>query len=320
MVRICILQSMPIRQSTETGFYSILIMKKRLQKKNLKTVVLLLLLCSVTGLLCACAQKRGSSDSASSIASELTFTDANGNSHTFTVDEEAAFHDYDTGLFSTDGQFMTYSDSEAYSYSCGIDVSYYQGTIDWTQVKDAGFDFAFIRIGYRGYGTDGTLNEDERFAENLAGARSAGLDVGVYFYAQAISEEEAAEEAAFVLDLLDGVSLTLPVIYDPEYVLDEDGNKLSQARTSAIDGDQISQNTLTFCSAIENAGYETGFYANMLFEALVLDMAALSEYTVWYADYADTPQTPYAFSYWQYSDSGKIDGIEGSVDLNIRLF
>ena len=295
-------------------------MKELLRKKNLKTVFLLLLLCAATALLCTCVQKQESSDTAASAASELTFTDVNGNSHTYTVNKDAAFHDYDTDLFSANGQFMTYSDSDAYTFSCGIDVSYYQGEIDWKQIKEAGFDFAFIRIGYRGYGAEGTLNEDERFTENLSGALEVGLDVGVYFYAQAISEEEAAEEAAFVLDLLDDVTLTLPVIYDPEYVLDEDGNKLSQARTSTIDGDQITQNTLSFCNAMENAGYETGFYANMLFEALVLDMAALSEYTVWYADYEDTPQTPYAFSYWQYSDSGKIDGIEGSVDLNIRLF
>ena len=252
-------------------------------------------------------------------SAEMEFTDVYGNVHTLIVDQTAAMHDYDRSAFAADGQKMTYTDSEHYAYRLGIDVSYYQGEIDWTAVKAAGYDFVLIRIGLRGYGEAGNLAEDEMFAENLSGAQAAGLDAGVYFYAQAVSEEEAAEEAAFVLEILDGAQLELPVVYDPEYVLDEEGNQIADARTSGLSGTQVTADTQTFCAAIEKAGYKAAFYSNMLSESEVFDMTVLSAYTVWYADYEDAPQTPYAFSFWQYSESGTVDGISGAVDLNIQL-
>ena len=249
----------------------------------------------------------------------MDFVDVYGNEHTLVVDETADMNDYATDCFVLDGQHMTYTDSENYTYSLGIDVSYHQGVIDWESVKDDGYDFAFIRIGYRGYGEGGKLVEDEDFRTNLEGAAAAGLEVGVYFFSQAVSEEEALEEAAFVLGILGDAKLDLPVVYDPEFILDGEGNRIDGARTSLLEGGQVTQNALAFCGAVGEAGYEAAFYTNMLSESEVFDMTAMSGYTVWYADYCEVPQTPYGFEFWQYTESGTVSGISGYVDLDIRM-
>lgn len=195
----------------------------------------------------------------------------------------------------------------------GVDVSVFQGDIDWEQVKAAGYEFAILRIGYRGYGEEGTLNADEKFEQNLENARKAGIDVGVYFFSQAVNEEEAKEEADFVLEHLKGQELQMPVVYDPEHILED------EARTDGVTGEQFTQNAKVFCKEIEEAGYDAMIYSNMLWEAYELDLEKLLDYPVWYADYEELPQTPYRFSMWQYSSTGSVTGIEGNVDLNIQL-
>ena len=179
------------------------------------------------------------------------------------------------------------------------------------KVKNAGYDFAIIRIGYRGYGSSGVLKEDTAFAKHIEGAQKAGMDVGVYFFAQAINEQEALEEANFVLDSLKEYELQLPVVYDPELIRNED------ARTNNVSGEQFTKNTIAFCNAIKDAGFEPMIYSNMFWEAFLFDMTQLQDYPIWYADYETIPQTPYDFTMWQYSEKGIVDGIEGNVDLNI---
>ena len=169
----------------------------------------------------------------------------------------------------------------------------------------------FIRIGYRGYGSSGVLKLDNMFYQNIKGAQKAGLDVGVYFFAQAINEQEALEEAQFVLDALKGYELQLPVVYDPEHIRDDD------ARTDNVSGEQFTKNTIAFCNAIKEAGFEPMIYSNMVWEAFYFDMIQLQDYPIWYADYELVPQTPYDFTFWQYSEKGSVDGIEGIVDLNV---
>lgn len=207
---------------------------------------------------------------------------------------------------------MIYKDDK-YSSRLGVDVSHHQGKIDWEKVKEDGYEFAIIRIGYRGYGTEGTLNLDNRFHENIKDAQRAGLDVGVYFFAQAINEEEALEEAEFVLKHLKGYELDLPVAYDPESIL------YDEARTDDVTGEQFTKNAKVFCKRIRKAGYEPMIYSNMLWEAYELDLKKLSDYPIWYADYEPLPQTPYDFVMWQYTSSGTVDGIKGRVDLNIQF-
>ena len=193
----------------------------------------------------------------------------------------------------------------------GLDVSQHQGDIDWNRVRAEGFDFAFIRIGYRGYSV-GDIYPDERARENLAQARAAGFDVGVYFYAQAISTEEAQEEARWCLDFLAGESLDLPVVYDWEYVS-------PSARTGGMDRNTLTECVKTFCAAIESGGYQPMIYFNNHVSRDLMDLEELSEYPFWLAQYRDQLDYPYQVNFWQYTETGKIPGIEGDVDIDLMF-
>lgn len=241
----------------------------------------------------------------------LHFVDVFGEGYEVEIKHDVEKHGYDMAAFSRDGQKLSY-ESDTYTSQLGIDVSHHQGEINWNRVRDAGYEFAFIRLGYRGYKT-GELCVDRYFVQNMQKAQACGMDVGIYFFSQAISKEEALEEADFVLQHLKGYELQLPVVYDPESILD------AQARTDDISGEQFTKNTIAFCQAIEAAGYEAMIYSNMLWEAYELDLAQLSKYPIWYADYELLPQTPYHFTFWQYSNTGTVDGIGTDTDLNIRL-
>lgn len=240
------------------------------------------------------------------------FVDALGVSHHASIDPNMDPKPYLDGGFIKQGQNLTYSDG-FHESRLGIDVSSHQGPIDWQAVKDAGYEFAIIRIGYRGYSEEGQLKEDETSRANIAGAKAAGMDVGVYFFSQAINELEAEEEANFVLALLDGEELPLGICYDPESILDD------EARTDEVTGEQFTVNTQVFCSLVEEAGYSPMVYSNLLWQAYKFDMGTLVDKTIWYADYNDVPQTPYRFEFWQYSESGSVPGVEGPVDLDIQI-
>ena len=242
----------------------------------------------------------------------LDFVDAHGEHYTVEINEAIGKNPYDNALFAKTENKISYEDDK-YTSRLGVDVSVFQGDIDWEQVKAAGYEFAILRIGYRGYGEEGTLNADEKFEQNLKNARKAGMDAGVYFFSQAVNEEEAKEEADFVLEHLKGQELQMPVVYDPEHILED------EARTDGVTGEQFTQNAKVFCKAIEEAGYDAMIYSNMLWEAYELDLEKLSDYPVWYADYEEFPQTPYRFSMWQYSSTGSVPGIGGNVDLDIQF-
>lgn len=217
---------------------------------------------------------------------------------------------YDPACFHRDGGFIRY-DSDDMTSQVGIDVSAHQQSIDWPSVAAAGVDFAILRVGYRGY-TEGAIQEDEYFSENLSGAIDAGLDVGVYFFSQAMDEQEAREEAQFVLDKIRGCSLSYPVFFDWETVE-------ADARSDAMDMTSLTTVTDTFCSVIEAAGYRAGLYFNQRFGYEELHLPSLTDYVFWLAEYNDTPTFTYDFSLWQYTSSGSVDGIEGSVDLNLAF-
>lgn len=242
----------------------------------------------------------------------LDFVDVFGKSYEVAVDQGIEKHTYDMSGFSREGQMLSYSD-EIYSSRPGIDVSYHQGKIDWEKVAAQGFKFVILRIGYRGYGEEGRIRADTKFKEYYDGAKDAGLDVGAYFFAQAVNVGEAEEEADFVIKELGGAELDLPVVYDPESILDH------EARTDNVSGEQFTKNTAAFCRKITDAGYEPMVYSNMLWEAYELDLKAFPDVPVWYADYEKLPQTPYRFSYWQYSNKGEVDGISGRCDLDIQF-
>jgi GH25 family lysozyme M1 (1,4-beta-N-acetylmuramidase) len=241
----------------------------------------------------------------------LVFRDVFGKKYTTSINPKVLANPYDPSAFVYENDRLTYT-GEGYTSQLGIDVSYHQGTIDWEKVAADGYQFAILRIGYRGYGQSGSLNADKMFTSYYEGAKKAGLMVGVYFYAQAINEKEAAEEARFVLKLLGKRKLDLPIVYDPENVLDD------TARTDDVTPEQFTANAKVFCERIQKAGFQPMLYANMLWEAFQLDLSSLP-YPLWYADYEKIPQTPYMFQIWQYKNDGKVDGIHGNCDLNIRL-
>lgn len=195
----------------------------------------------------------------------------------------------------------------------GIDVSKFQGTIDWNAVALDGIDFSIIRLGYRGYGT-GKIVTDPMYITNIEGAKAAGLDVGVYFFTQAITVEEAIEEANFVIENLGEYSLDLPVYIDIEEITYDVGRMDS----AGLNNEQRTAICDAFCDTIKAAGYDAGIYANKYWLTTRLDAPALeAEHQIWLANY--TNETDYAGQYgmWQYSSTGTVAGISGNVDRDV---
>ena len=204
--------------------------------------------------------------------------------------------------FGSDGRLSTGSGT------LGIDVSKWNGSIDWSQVKNSGVSYVIIRCGYRGSST-GALIEDPKFRANISGATSAGLKVGVYFFTQAITDVEAVEEASMVISLIKGYNISCPVFLDVE------------AAHGRADGISVATRTAvckSFCATIKNAGYTAGIYANKTWLNSYIDAPSLTGYKIWLAQYAATPTyTRTRYDMWQYTSSGSIAGISGRVDMNI---
>lgn len=231
--------------------------------------------------------------------------------------EGVQINDYDMSLLETDYKKhkTLYGANGEKRSSFGIDVSSYQQNIDWQAVKADGVEFAIIRMGYRGYET-GQLCEDKYFRRNLEGAKAAGIGTGVYFFSQAITEEEAAEEADYVISLLEETvaELSFPVVYDWEFPTDED-----PARTEGLSGDIQTDCCRTFCDKIRAAGYEPMYYSTINTALFRYDMGAISDIPLWIAEYSRECSFTYEYKMWQYSCSGVVDGIEGLVDMNIII-
>ncbi len=203
--------------------------------------------------------------------------------------------------FASDGILITDSGT------LGIDVSKWNGRIDWTAVKNSGISYVIIRCGYRG-SSQGALIEDSNFKTNIQGATAAGLKVGVYFFTQAVDEIEAVEEASMVLDYISGYRISYPVFLDVEP---------SGGRGDAIDKATRTAVCKAFCKTIQDAGYTAGIYANKTWLTTKIDTGALSSYKIWLAQYAATPTYTGKYDMWQYKDTGKVSGISGDVDLNL---
>lgn len=192
----------------------------------------------------------------------------------------------------------------------GIDVSTWQGSIDWKKVKAAGVEFAFIRLGYRGYGS-GTLVLDDWFERNIKGATAAGVKVGVYFFTQAINEREAVEEASMCLQYVKGYNLAYPIAIDIE-----DAGSAS-ARTNSLTTEQRTKICIAFCETIRNAGYSAAVYANKYYFTSMLNTPQLEKYIIWLAHYTTATNYNRRYDIWQHSSTGRVDGISGNVDMNI---
>lgn len=207
-----------------------------------------------------------------------------------------------------DGKYLSLTSGKG---RMGIDVSSHQGTIDWKAVADAGVKFAMIRVAYRGYGS-GELVQDKKAVENLQGAIDAGLDVGVYLFSQAINTEEALEEAAFVLNLIKDYKITMPVVYDWEFVN-------NNARTANIDRRTVTDCSRAFLNEVRSAGYKPMVYFSPYHADYQIYLEELKDFDFWLALHSDRMRFPYAVDMWQYTHEGSVPGIRTNVDINIQF-
>ncbi|MCH5296202.1 MAG: glycoside hydrolase family 25 protein [Ruminococcus sp.] len=213
--------------------------------------------------------------------------------------------------FTSDSTFKYYSENGKAASLEGIDISSYSGDVDWKKVKDSGVDFVIVRIGGRGYGDEGALYTDDRALEYIDGAHNAGLKVGGYFFSQAINTEEAVEEADYVKSILGDLKLEFPVAYDWEIIKDED------ARTDNVSAAEATNCARAFCDRIIEHGYKTMLYSPSRELYFKYDLSRLADIDIWYCEYSNLPTFYYQFSMWQYSSTGKVDGIDADVDMNI---
>ncbi len=239
------------------------------------------------------------------------FYDVRENLYTAPFLSNIPMHSYDYSRMDNSKELYTYTDADGKVISkVGIDVSKWQGQIDWQAVADFGVEFVITRLGFRGYG-NGELVVDEWYHDYMQGAIDAGLEVGTYFFSQAITQKEAVEEAEFVLEHIKNYNITMPVVFDTEIIEDE------EARTHGVDGQVFTDACISFCDVIDEAGYESMIYFNLVWSAFTLDLEQLTKYNKWYADYHDEPQYPYDFQLWQYTETGNIPGVSGNCDINI---
>ncbi len=239
---------------------------------------------------------------------------ADGEYRFFPISDKLKKHDYvyDNFKLLENGQVEYVDDTDIVVSKKGIDVSKYQGKIDWEKVAADGVKYAFIRTGVRG-STEGKLMADENFKDNVEGAVGNGIDAGVYFFTQATTEEEAIEEAEFVIDMIEPYDITYPVVLDLEEVNSDN------ARTASLTQEEYTRNCIAFCETIKDAGYTPMIYGNLKTFMIMLDMTKIEQYEKWFAYYNTPVYFPYEFSIWQYSSQGSINGIKDTVDLNICM-
>ena len=224
--------------------------------------------------------------------------------------EGVAVSDFTQDDFTTNADGLPEYTGDAYDTRLGVDVSFYQGEIDWEAVAADGVEFAMIRCGYRG-SESGTIVVDEQFENNIEGALAAGLDVGVYFFSQSTGAIEAAEEANFVLDLISGYDITMPVAFDWE--------PLEGSRAEDIDRSELTASAVVFCEMVKDAGYTpcvylyryTGYYEYM--------MERLADYELWVGALGSWPDFYYRHMLWQFSMTGRVEGIDADVDLDYQF-
>lgn len=281
-----------------------------------------------SAILCGCGkgEKQSESsditaaDSASDIVQDTTVKTTGGKVHIddntlgdiwITELDGVAINKLDNNNFTSDSNYKYYSEDGKPASVEGIDVSSYSGDINWKKVKDSGIDFVMVRLGGRLYGDEGGLYADDRAIEYINGAKSEGLKVGAYFFSQAISNEEAIEEADYVKEILGNIKLDYPIAFDWEIIKDDN------ARTDSVTATQATECARSFCEKIKSYGYDPMIYSPSRELYFKYDLTRLSDYDIWYCEYSDVPSFYYEFSMWQYSSNGEVDGIEGPVDLNI---
>ena len=217
----------------------------------------------------------------------------------------------DDASWETTQDGFRYYNREGYHNSFGIDISEWVEDIDFRALKKSGVEFVILRVGYRGYET-GKFVLDQQLQEYLREARNAGLMTGAYFVSQAISEEEAREEAEYVIGHIRNYAMEMPLYIDLETVYDA-------ARTDDLTKDQQTKIAVAFCETIEENGYRAGIYANESWFQDKLNFRDIASYDIWLAKYADTPSTELPVNMWQFTDEGLVEGTDFFVDKNVRV-
>ena len=221
-------------------------------------------------------------------------------------------HEYDfTKLVCQSDIMKYYADGRQVSF-VGVDVSKLQDYVDYTKVKKAGIDFVMVRVGARGY-SSGQLILDDYYSENIKRACDAGLQVGVYFFSQAISKEEAIEEANLVIDSIKDHTITYPIAF---YM---DGITGDVSRIDRLSKQEKTTIAKAFMDTVGNAGYIPMLYGDKEYLLKQVDLSKLTAYDIWLAQLRDIPDYPYRFTMWQYSTKGYVDGIAGSVNMNVSF-
>lgn len=249
------------------------------------------------------------------LTEKVSIAGKNGGYYALEPYKKVPLSDRDYSRLSDDASGVrSYADENGnVSSEFGIDVSYFQGGIDWKRAAEQGVKFAFPRIAYRGY-SQGAIVKDECFDANVAGAKEAGIDVGVYIFSQATTVDEGIEEAKFILDEIKDMDIKGPIVFDTEYY-DEPEN----ARGNLISRELRTSIAEAFCRTVKEAGYRPMVYVNTRWMYMGINLDELADYDIWYAYYGDTPLVPYDFAIWQYSSDGKVAGIDGRVDMNIMF-
>ncbi len=223
--------------------------------------------------------------------------------------EKFSHNPYHNAAFYSENGFRNYNDG-TYHSAAGIDVSTFQHEIDWEKVKKDGVQFTMIRVGYSS--TDsGAIHIDDRYSENIRGARRAGIDTGVYFFSQAATTEEAVKEAKFVIRHIRGRGITYPVAFDMEHTEND--------RISGLTNLERTEIADAFCTIIKQHGYQPVVYGNPTWLMGEVELPYLSQYPIWLAHYTDRTSFPLKYVMWQYTDSGTVDGIKGKVDKDIYI-
>ena len=242
----------------------------------------------------------------------ISITDEKGKKTYYEILKDAPKNDYDfeNSLINENG-FYTYKDKKRESIK-GVDLSKYNGQVDFLKLKESGVGFVMLRLGSRGYGT-GKITLDEKFVEYAQNAQLAGIQIGAYFYSQAVNETEAVEEANYIVGAVSGFNVRYPIAIDIERVSGDD------ARTDKLTNAERTTIVKTFCDTVKGYGYKPIIYATKEMLVADLNLEDLSDYDVWLSDEMFPTDYPYRFSMWQYNKKGHVDGITGDIDLDISF-
>jgi len=242
---------------------------------------------------------------------ELVYLD-NGKIVFEPMNPELIRHDYDWDCIEVSNTQYDYIESGTTIGYQGVDVSKFSGDVDWKAVKEEGIHFAMLRIGYRGY-SEGKLYTDSYFRQNAVNAYDAGIHVGGYFFSQAITTEEAIEEAEYVLNEIKDLDIRYPIVFDMEDIPD------TNARANKLDKEEVTAITIAFCEEIKKAGYIPMIYGNSHWLFSKLDLEKCKDFDIWFAQYHTEPYFPYEFEMWQYTETGTVAGINGNADRNLSF-